>query len=330
MKKLTVLFLLGFSLFCFGCSTTITAPTGSDTFIEGEEITFTGTAKSVLGQPITDDSQFIWISNIDGEIGIGASISVALADGEHTITLQFPDFNDWATLDSISITVGSSTLNGGLVAYYPFNGNANDESGNGNNGTVNGATLSENRFEDLNSAYSFDGIDDYISLGDQLQLKKITISLWINTSATKYGASNSMGIIRFREYGYGISMNGSFAGYGGTFTDIGKIYFALHSQNSEENVLFEHITNSNDYNDGNWHYLTMSYNGATSRVFIDAELIYENLSEPSEVKYNPLDLAIGRDGDHSSDYFIGKIDDIRIYNRALTEAEIQELYNLTE
>ena len=48
-----------------------------------------------------------------------------------------------------------------LVGWYPFNGNANDESGNGNNGTVNGASLDTNRFGDANSAYDFDGIDDY-------------------------------------------------------------------------------------------------------------------------------------------------------------------------
>ena len=48
-------------------------------------------------------------------------------------------------------------LKDGLVAYYPFNGNANDESGNGNNGTVNGATLTTDRFGNTNKAYSFNG-----------------------------------------------------------------------------------------------------------------------------------------------------------------------------
>ena len=55
-------------------------------------------------------------------------------------------------------------LSDGLVAYYPFNGNADDESGNGNHGTVNGATLTIDRFGNENSAYSFDGIDDYIDI----------------------------------------------------------------------------------------------------------------------------------------------------------------------
>ncbi|MCP3693720.1 MAG: BACON domain-containing protein, partial [Planctomycetaceae bacterium] len=66
-----------------------------------------------------------------------------------------------------------STLNDGLVAYYPFNGNANDESGNGNNGTVNGATLSTDRNGNAASAYDFDGFS-IISVpdSDSLDLEK--------------------------------------------------------------------------------------------------------------------------------------------------------------
>ena len=62
----------------------------------------------------------------------------------------------WASFES---------LNEGLVAYYPFNGNANDESGNGHHGTVNGATLAEDRFGEDNRSYSFDGENDYINQG---------------------------------------------------------------------------------------------------------------------------------------------------------------------
>jgi hypothetical protein len=51
----------------------------------------------------------------------------------------------------------------GLVGWWPFNSNANDESGNGNNGTVNGAILTTDRFGQANSAYSFDGVNDNIS-----------------------------------------------------------------------------------------------------------------------------------------------------------------------
>ncbi len=80
-------------------------------------------------------------------------------------------------------------LSRGLVAYYPFNGNANDQSGNGLNGVVNGATLASDRYGAVNSAYSFDG-DDYISVADNDLLdfeanENFSISLWVEIAATQ-------------------------------------------------------------------------------------------------------------------------------------------------
>jgi hypothetical protein len=71
----------------------------------------------------------------------------------------------------------------GLVGWWPFNGNANDESGNGNNGTVNGATLTADRFGNLNKAYSFDGVDNYIHVLNtpSLDIVNGTLNLWFNT-----------------------------------------------------------------------------------------------------------------------------------------------------
>ena len=76
----------------------------------------------------------------------------------------------------------------GLVVYYPFNGNANDASGNGNNGTVSGATLTANKDGDVNSAYSFDGDGDIITIpnNDNINYPQITISAMIRP--TRYTA----------------------------------------------------------------------------------------------------------------------------------------------
>ena len=60
-------------------------------------------------------------------------------------------------------TVPSYIPTSGLVGWWPFNGNANDESGNGNNGMVNGATLTSDRFGNTNSAYNFNGMNDFIT-----------------------------------------------------------------------------------------------------------------------------------------------------------------------
>ena len=78
----------------------------------------------------------------------------------------------WVTLATLGLTASTIAQNlpnyvpsDGLVGWWPFNGNANDESASGYNGVVLGASLTTDRFGNLNSAYSFDGIDDYIDLG---------------------------------------------------------------------------------------------------------------------------------------------------------------------
>src|SRR5580704_12112208 len=86
---------------------------------------------------------------------------------------------------ALGITVklhAQSFLTNGLVAYYPFNGNANDASGNGNNGMVFGATLATDRFGNANSAYYFDGISAYITvpLSNTVFSGDFTASIWFN------------------------------------------------------------------------------------------------------------------------------------------------------
>jgi len=86
-----------------------------------------------------------------------------------------------------------------LVAYYPFNGNANDESGNGNNGIVNGATLTADRFGNANSAYSFDGVSNYIEVADNSTLNfgtnDFSISMWLKYPSQVGGTSDYACII---------------------------------------------------------------------------------------------------------------------------------------
>ncbi|MEY4595035.1 MAG: hypothetical protein RIQ47_1445, partial [Bacteroidota bacterium] len=82
----------------------------------------------------------------------------------------------------------AANLNNGLVGYWPFCGNANDESGNGNNGTVNGATLYTDRFGNSNSAYSFNstGSGNNITVPNSASLNfngDLSFSLWVKTTS---------------------------------------------------------------------------------------------------------------------------------------------------
>jgi hypothetical protein len=82
----------------------------------------------------------------------------------------------------------------GLVGWWPFNGNANDESGNGNNGTVNGATLTSDRFGNINQAYGFDG-NDWIEMNIP-QTIEFSVSVWFNSSILN---QSYMGIVQHKD-----------------------------------------------------------------------------------------------------------------------------------
>ncbi len=83
--------------------------------------------------------------------------------------------------------IAKADLNNGLVAYYPFDGNATDMSGNGHNGIVSGATLCADRNGKANSAYSFDGVNDYIKIPHHSALNfsnDFSIAFWVKSDSS--------------------------------------------------------------------------------------------------------------------------------------------------
>jgi hypothetical protein len=121
----------------------------------------------------------IWL--LLGGLGVILVCSCLAAIGGGLVTYYYYVF-------ARQVEDGNNHLGKGLVAYYPFDGNANDESGNGNHGTVRGARLTTDRFGHQDSAYVFDGVDDYIALPDSLDLidTAFSISAWVKPN--DYGA----------------------------------------------------------------------------------------------------------------------------------------------
>ena len=194
----------------------------------------------------------------------------------------------------------------GLVAHYPFNGNANDESGNGNDGTVYGATPAVDRFGNAGSAYSFDGIDDNINLGSGINLadSSFTFSFWDKEDLLEgivfsqgYVSNNKRLIIGYySDYKFGISFY---------YNDLSTI------QAYSDTV--------------NWQHWVCTFNALTKerRIYLNGQLIAEDIASAN---YSGTgDLYLGSVF-NSTGFYSGKIDDIRIYNRALSAAEIQALY----
>ena len=220
-----------------------------------------------------------------------------------------------------------TNLQTGLVGYWPFCGNANDESGNGNNGTVNGATLTTDRFGNANSAYSFDGVNDYISIQSTPNLNlnnSFTISCWIN----KQTLSNNVEYIISRErYLNGIS-------YGLSITDY-KFQLGINNDfgscGQSCNISGQ---SSSNIETNNWLNLTASWDNSICKLYINGILSNSFsgvLNNGGNLLNSLQNLFIGKwmtnNNEYSFNYFNGAIDDVSIWNRALTQQEITQLYN---
>ncbi len=206
-----------------------------------------------------------------------------------------------------------------LIAHYDFNGNANDLSGNGNDGIVHGPTLTSGRSNIPNTAYYFNGIDDYIQVPDnasfQIADNKVTIALWVkvNYPGNKfflYKGSNQFN----REYSLGLSAGtDSLAGF--NINNLGGWDSNQYSVNSKTVIQSD-----------TWYYIVGSWDGKTQKIYVNGML--ENTSEPTvQIGDYNSDLYIGTYGGKIEDYaFNGTIDDIMIFNTALTDEEVYQLY----
>ncbi len=214
-------------------------------------------------------------------------------------------------------------LQQGLIALYPFCGNANDESGNGNNGIVNGATLTTDRFGNANNAYSFDGINDYINRAALPDLTSLTISAWVFHT----NGHNHSNILCDMNHNWGndlyMSMSDSTIGI---MANKNGALLALASGWGGTSPPPQAISNLNLENQ--WKHIVWVMYPTYSTVYINGVITGTFNYTGSNVGYHDV-TNIGRlnDGVWDGNYFKGKIDDIYIYNRTLSASEIQQLYN---
>ena len=227
----------------------------------------------------------------------------------------------------------------GLVGWWPFNGNANDESGNGYNGTVNGATSTADRFGNANKAYSFDGINDIINLplnsGSLANSTVFTISYWIIPDTNK--TTPQTVFANWLSYptqiiGTKISFYTGYWGNGSGY-NIFSGYFAgygVGTNNRVSPIDANHVIIIFDGNE------PISQN--RQKVYLNGQLQNNNFSCIN--CQNNIPTSIGNMYNHTTiggryntqqnnliELFKGSIDDIGIWNRALSQQEITALYN---
>lgn len=238
----------------------------------------------------------------------------------------------------INIVLKKSNLTDGLVAYYPFNGNANDESGNGNNGEVFGASLTNDRNGNANKAFAFNGTDNYINCGNSPMLKRyqtsFSISFWANIN--EYSSSNHAIILSNRNNnsetglasGSIISIFGNYYLTDDVWGDVAqKFCFSLFNGNNSrflssdikiETNNWIYITLTFDYKGNDQNIATLYINGILNNSVTIPDVL-DCGDAPTYIGFEPI--ATVPDTYH----FNGKLDEMRIYNRVLLKEEIDVL-----
>jgi len=279
--------------------------------------------------PDKDDLAYIWKS-ISGSV-TGSRDSVLWRapniEGLYFVSCEVLDGRGGKDLDSVQIEVKQTISTDGLIAFYPFNGNANDESGNGNNGTVVGASLSSDRFNNSESAYIFDGLDDYIDIGLLSELNgalEISISIWI----MKFSADRYEGFVG--RWNTDSKPNNVLLLYNNEQSWVNYPIFDL--QFDDESIGWAEAKNKAPI--GEWFHLAGVWRSSDGfiGIYMNGTLENSNFYGQGKSLYylDTYTTRIGHWGfpeQGGECFFLGKLDDIRIYKRALTEEEIKSLYN---
>ena len=200
------------------------------------------------------------------------------------------------------------------VASYLFTSNANDASVNGNNATVNGATATQDRFNFANRAFAFDGIQGNLLVKNATQLNtaSTTISFWVKVNALPLTGEAFI-----------LSHGGWQERWKISLPSHGKPVFTTNAVGGIKDT----DTDSVALPVGAWRHLVMTHDGVTDKIYVNGVLknskaatgALNNTTKPFGIGFNPIDTA---------NYFNGSLDDIMLFNTALTAAEITALYTV--
>ncbi len=204
----------------------------------------------------------------------------------------------------------------GLVGWWPFNGNANDESGNGNNGTVNGATLTTDRNGMVNSAYDFNGDNDFIELTSGANsnlniLGNVSVNFWLTTEQLSAFAAIT--------FGDNVGIDGGF---------LVDHIISDQNNNNPNKVSFwtkeRWVAFGTIWNDNNSNLISITLESGVLKIYKNGKLEQIFFDQPGVSSYSG-NRYFGK-GSNSLGYLKGQLDDIAIYNRALSDQEVKQLY----
>jgi len=228
--------------------------------------------------------------------------------------------------------IAQVNLKDGLIAYYPFNGNANDESGNNNNPVFNNASLTEDKSGNKKSAYYFDGVNDYIRIKNNAQLSpdQITLVAIVKPMGFYMGTCYNNSIIDKGSWDY---LRGNYAlrFTAGEYTQGDCYNSSLAHQNFVGMVAnIGGSTSKEEYVKlNNWYCVVFTFSKQSSTLYLNGRLISTTKYNNATIGKRNEDIFIGKKDNEQYPYrFKGVMDEIRIYNRALNSDEVLALCNI--
>jgi len=261
-----------------------------------------------------------WIGNNGTVVTASKTIKIK-RNYQLPLYINFNSTDAGITLDSWQNDIADSIIKSsiptlGLIAWFPFSSNAVDQSGNGYVGTVHGATLTMDRFGNTNSAYSFNGSDNYISTDINLvNQNKISLSAWFSTinsvsNSTDHPTMIGSRLAQTRFTGLGFNEDG-------LYFDIMNDLYGLRIWDKSSSPA-----------DGVWHQIVGTYDGKNGKIYFDGLLINsDTLSINTAIIQASVIFGLDQIQNNGNRYWKGSIDDIGIWNRVLTQEEITKLYN---
>lgn len=210
-------------------------------------------------------------------------------------------------------------LNQGLIAYYPFNGNANDASGNNINGVVNAATLTSDRYGNANTAYYFNGSAyiqlPYSPLYNFAPADSFSISVWVLPDQGYSWPAQAVVVKSPFTSDFNLS-NWNYGTYVLNYKAMaGFAYNAV-------------VNGTTTFNSSScWYNIIQTYKNGIWRLYVNGVLESSDLSQTKLILQDgpASKICFGKKGDANGDYYKGKMDEVRIYNRVLNLNEVAAL-----
>ncbi|MBK6283953.1 MAG: VCBS repeat-containing protein [Draconibacterium sp.] len=312
--------------------------TGQVTLINTIDINFDGYSDLVFDQqngsePNLTHTSVVFLNNGEGIFTISDEI---FTDKTYALRAVFNDGQDhikMATWKSDSLFVFNLDqykkldLNSGLLAYYPFNGNANDESGNENNGVVEGQTSFQPGKVGMAANFRGKSVGDYISVpqNNVNSLSEITVSNWVYVNDYDLNCWNSAeGFITRGDpnannfFSFGVLRNEE--PNCGAASSLDSIGFRLIFSNSV------YLDTKKSYKPNVWYHVVGTYDGKNLRIYVDNQPAAESPEITGIQLIGNSRLLINKHEIYSNGRMGGLIDELRLYNRALNLSEIDSLY----